>query len=97
MNHAHRSLQDLAGVSRHLKLAREQAEALARAQAEARAARERERNLFALSIGKVTPLRARNEVCFQEPPPSPLPLQLVLDEQSVLREAMSDEFDVSTL
>ena len=38
MNHAHRSLQDLAGVSRHLKLAREQAEALARAQAEARAA-----------------------------------------------------------
>ena len=97
MSQAHRSLQDLAAMSRHLKLLREQAEALARAQAEARAARERERNLFALSIGKVTPLRARNQVSFQEPAPPPLPLQLVLDEQNVLREAMSDEFDVSTL
>ena len=97
MNHAHRSLQDLAGVSRQLKLAREQAEALALAQAQVRAARERERNLFALSIGQVKPLRARNEVNFLEPPSDPLPLQLVLDEQNVLREAMSDEFDVSTL
>lgn len=97
MSQAHRSLQDLAAMSRHLKLLREQAEALALAQAEARAARERERNLFALSIGKVTPLRARNQVSFQEPAPPPLPLQLVLDEQNVLREAMSDEFDVSTL
>lgn len=97
MSQAHRSLQDLAAMSRHLKLLREQAEALALAQAEARAARERERNLFALSIGKVTPLRARNQVNFQEPAPPPLPLQLVLDEQNVLREAMSDEFDVSTL
>ena len=97
MNHAHRSLQDLAGVSRQLKLAREQAEALALAQAQALAARERERNLFVLSIGQVEPLRARNEVNFLEPPSEPLPLQLVLDEQNVLREAMSDEFDVSTL
>lgn len=97
MSQAHRSLQDLAAMSHHLKLLREQAEALALAQAEARAARERERNLFALSIGKVTPLRARNQVSFQEPAPPPLPLQLVLDEQNVLREAMSDEFDVSTL
>ena len=99
MSHAHRSLQDLAGISRHLKQMREQAEALALAQAEARAARERERNLFALSVGKVTPLRSRNEVSFVEPAPSPLPLplQMVLDEQNVLREAMSDEFDVSTL
>ena len=30
-------------------------------------------------------------------PPEPLPLQLELDEQRVLQEAMSDEFDVSTL
>ncbi|ACY34568.1 Smr/MutS family protein [Comamonas thiooxydans] len=97
MSHAHRSLQDLGGISRYLKQMREQAEALALAQAEARAARERERNLFALSVGKVTPLRSRNEVSFLEPAPSPLPLQMVLDEQNVLREAMSDEFDVSTL
>ena len=71
MSPAHRCLQDLAGVARQLKAAREQAEALARAQAEARAARERERNLFALTVGKVQPLRARNEVSFQEPAPLP--------------------------
>lgn len=97
MSQVQRSLQDLAGLARQLKAARERAEAQARAEAEARAARERERNLFALSVGQVRPLRARNEVSFQEPPPSPLPLQLALDEQKVLREAMSDEFDVSTL
>ncbi|MEG0199381.1 MAG: Smr/MutS family protein [Comamonas sp.] len=97
MIHAHRSLQDLAGISRQLKLAREHAEARALAQAQARAAKERERNLFVLSVGKVEQLRARNAVSFQVPPPAPLPLQLVLDEQNVLREAMSDEFDVSTL
>jgi DNA-nicking Smr family endonuclease len=97
VNHAHRSLQDLAGIARQLKAAREQAEALARAQAEARAVRERERNLFALSVGKVRPLRARNEVSFQDPAPEPRPLQLAIDEQKVLHEAMSDEFDVSTL
>ena len=97
MIYAHRSLQDLAGISRQLKLAREHAEARALAQAQARAAKERERNLFVLSVGKVEQLRARNAVSFQVPPPAPLPLQLVLDEQNVLREAMSDEFDVSTL
>lgn len=97
MNHAHRSLQDLAGLSRQLKAAREHAQALAKAEAEARATRERERNLFALTVGHVQPLRARNEVNFQEPLPAPLPLQLELDEQRVLLEAMSDEFDVSTL
>ena len=31
------------------------------------------------------------------PAPEPLPLQLELGEQRVLQEAMSDEFDVSTL
>lgn len=97
MNYAHRCLQDLASLSRQLRAAREQAEARAQAQAEARAARERERNLFALTVGQVQPLRARNEVSFQEPAPVPRPLQLALDEQKVLREAMSDEFDVATL
>lgn len=97
MIHTHRSLQDLAGMSRQLKAAREQAEAIAWAQAQARAAQERERNLFALTVGQVKPLRVRDKISFQLPSPAPLPLQLKLDEQNVLREAMSDEFDVSTL
>ena len=92
-----RSLEDLGMVARQLKAAREKAEALAREQAEARKARERERNLFALSVGAITPLRQRNQVSFQLPNPEPRPLQLERDERLVLVEAMSDEFDVSTL
>jgi hypothetical protein len=61
----------LAGSGRHLppsQAAREQAE-LSLAQAEACAARERERNLFALSVGKVTPLRARKSAFWSHPRP----------------------------
>ena len=91
------SLRDLGAIARQLKAARERAEALALAQEQARLARERERNLFALSVGAVLPLRASNQVRFEQAPPIPRPLQLELDEKQVLREAMSDEFDVSTL
>ncbi|WP_027015499.1 Smr/MutS family protein [Comamonas composti] len=97
MSRALHSLQDLASISRQLKAARERAQELARQEAEARAHAQRERNLFALTVGPVMPLRERNQISFQEPPPSPLPLQLEIDEQRVLQEAMSDEFDVSTL
>ena len=31
------------------------------------------------------------------PPPEPLPLQQQKDDEAVLQEAISDEFDVSTL
>ena len=65
-----RSLEDLGLVARQLKAAREKAEALAAAQAEARKARERERNLFALSVGAITPLRQRNQGPFSYPTPS---------------------------
>ena len=80
------------------------AEAAARAQAEhqqrleAERRKQAEKTLFQDSVGPVMPLRKRPEKPWLPPaPPEPLPLQLELDEQRVLREAMSDEFDVSTL
>ena len=75
------------------------AQQLALRQAQEAAARqaERERNLFALTVGAVTPLPVKNIYQNKSKNIPPEPLQLHIDEQNVLREAMSDEFDVSTL
>ncbi|MGB4928148.1 MAG: Smr/MutS family protein, partial [Giesbergeria sp.] len=47
--------------------------------------------------GAVTALRRHNRAHHAPDLPEPLPMQHWLDEARVLREAMSDEFDVSTL
>jgi hypothetical protein len=59
---------------------------------------ERERNLFALSVGVVTPLPKKNS-SLRTPGPNPCPSrrQRTLDEASVLVEALSDDFDVESL
>ena len=91
------SLKDLQQMQRHL------AEAQARAATEkaAREATERqrqaERNLFSRAVGAVKSLPDSRKAHLPSPAPEPLALHRQLDEQSVLREAISDEFDVSTL
>lgn len=75
----------------------------AQAQAEAAAARllaqqeERERRLFELSVGPVQPLRAARRVQHIPERLAPLPFQRLRDERAVMREALSDDFDVETL
>lgn len=84
-------------MQRHL------AEAQARAATEkaAREATERqrqaERNLFSRAVGAVKSLPDSRKAHLPSPAPEPLALQRQLDEQSVLREAISDDFDVTTL
>lgn len=75
------------------RLAREQA--AARQEAERKA--EAERNLFARAAGKVAPLRPAGKVHHTPEPPAPIPVQRQLDDQRVLRESISDEFDAATL
>ena len=90
--------QDLAPLRRSLAetAAREALRQQQRAEAVRRALEEQ--NLFENTVGPVTPLRSLSTRRWQpSEPPAPEPLQFLLDEQSVLREAMSDEFDVSTL
>ena len=61
--------------------------------------RQAEKNLFAHSIGPVKALPLRHsqvKPILLEPPP-PVPVQQQLDEQAVMREAISDEFDADTL
>jgi DNA-nicking Smr family endonuclease len=92
-----RTLQDLGALKQ--ALADSAAEAARReAEARERAAHDkRERELFARSVGPVAPLRQAVRAAVERPRPHPLPRQRERDEAAVLREAISDEFDVETL
>ena len=97
MSTSPRRLQDLAALKQALQDAAAQATGRA-ALARERAEREQhERELFARSVGPVTAMRASTRAAIKRPPPSPLPRQRERDEAAVLREAISDEFDVETL
>lgn len=92
-----KSLQDLEGIARQLAREREQRAAEEAARREAQRRAEAEKNLFTRAAGAVKPLPHHGRV---EPPraaPLPIPVQQQLDEQRVLQEALSDEFDTSTL
>jgi DNA-nicking Smr family endonuclease len=58
---------------------------------------DREKRLFELAVGPVKPLATARRVHHPATPVDPLPRQRMLDEASVMREALSDEFDVETL
>jgi len=92
-----KSLADLKTMQRTLAETREReaAEAAARAVAERR--RAAEKDLFSRAIGATQPLRRVAAVPLAPEPPAPIPVQHQLDEQRVLRESLSDEFDVETL
>lgn len=60
--------------------------------------REREHRLFELAVGPVQPLpRAGQRVAPHRTPVEPVPVQRQKDEAAVMREALSDEFDIETL
>jgi len=92
-----KNLADLKKVQRVLAETREReaTEAAARAAAERR--RAAEKDLFTRAIGATEPLRRKAAVQLAPEPPAPIPVQHQLDEQRVLRESLSDEFDVTTL
>jgi DNA-nicking Smr family endonuclease len=92
-----KSLQDLQAIRKHLadqeRVAREQA-AL---KAEAQKRTDGERNLFQRAAGKVQPLARHGRVHHAPEPVAPIPAQRQLDDERVLKEAISDEFDAATL
>jgi len=92
-----KSLQDLQAMHKHLaeqqKLAAQQE--AARRDAERRA--QAEKNLFVRAAGAVKPISQPPRVRLGPEQPPPIPVQQQLDEQRVLQEAISDEFDASTL
>jgi DNA-nicking Smr family endonuclease len=58
---------------------------------------DRENRLFELSVGPVQPLRDRRMAVHPRRLVAPEPRQRQLDESAVMREALSDDFDVETL
>ncbi len=59
--------------------------------------REREQKLFALAVGPVRPLADKGRIPPHRVPVDPQPVQRQRDEAAVMREALSDDFDVETL
>ncbi|MGJ7501071.1 Smr/MutS family protein [Variovorax sp. ZT5P49] len=92
-----KNLADLKQVQRALAETREREAAEAAARAVAERKRAAEKDLFARAIGATEPLRRKAAVPLAPEPPAPIPVQHQLDEQRVLRESLSDEFDVTTL
>jgi len=94
-----KTLAELKDVQRQLAEQREKAAAEAAARAALQKKKQAEQNLFERAIGATRPLRSHHKHAVQltPEPPAPIPVQHQLDEQRALREAMSDEFDVSTL
>lgn len=93
-------VHSLADLKQLRSVMKERAEAtLARERAEReRLEREaRERRLFELAVGPVRPLRDAGRVASPPSEAQPQPLQRRRDEAAVMREALSDNFDVETL
>jgi DNA-nicking Smr family endonuclease len=91
------ALQDLKKVRQKLAEAQSQAQAVAAAQALAARQRELESNLFVRAVGQVQRLPVKDQVNLVRPAPAPIAHQRQKDNQAVLRDCLSDEFDASTL
>jgi DNA-nicking Smr family endonuclease len=92
-----RSLQDLGLIKQTLS---KQAESEAAITAEKQAAERRakaEKTLFQRAVGPVKPLPSRPRVELNGTPAPPKAFQQKLDDDRVLHESLSDDFDVSTL
>ena len=92
-----KSLADLKQVKKAIE-AQAKLEAERKAEAE-RLARQNvaDKDLFLKAAGKVQPLAVPAKAPLKTEKPKPVPVQRQRDEQAVLSEAISDEFDVSTL
>lgn len=92
-----KSLKDLQHIQQKLaeqqKLAAEQEAARREAERLAHA----ERDLFVRAAGKVQPMRPHARVHLAPDQPPPIAVQQQLDDERVLREAISDDFDATTL
>lgn len=92
-----RSLDELGALARLMR-ERERRAAEEAARERERAARElRERQLFAITVGPVVPLRRAAPPAPRPPAPPAHPRQRALDEARVLHESISDEFDAESL
>jgi DNA-nicking Smr family endonuclease len=91
------SLADLKSVKKEIDAQAKQRETLAAARAAALKKAQAEKEIFTSSVGRVKPLVAPKKAQLVVQLPEPIPVQRQRDEQAVLREALSDEWDTSSL
>ena len=92
-----RGLSELGAIRKALLDARRAQAEAARLEAERLAREQRERDLFALTVGSVQPLRVPIPTAPRPAPPLAVARQRERDEAAVMFEAISDEFDVESL
>ncbi|MBA4255689.1 MAG: DNA mismatch repair protein MutS [Polaromonas sp.] len=87
----------LAAIRRVLQVRERERQAAQAAAAEAARQARAERHLFALTVGTVLPLRAQRRALIEQARALPHARQREKDEQAVMVEAISDDFDVESL
>ena len=92
-----RTLADLGTLKRALQDAQREAARSAERERERLAREQRERDLFALTVGAVVPLRVVARAPRRAPGPPAAARQRERDEAAVMHDAISDEFDVESL
>jgi len=92
-----RSLQDLALIKQTLNQQAEREAALAAEKLAQERRAKAEKNLFQRAVGQVKPLASQPRVELGSAPAPPKAFQQKRDDDRVLRESLSDDFDVSTL
>ena len=90
-------LAGLGGLRDALKGASQRAQRQKAAAAQASREAAADADMFRREIGEVAPLGAKPRATVPRTPPAPLPVQTKLDEEAVLHEAISDEFDPEVL
>jgi DNA-nicking Smr family endonuclease len=92
-----KSLKDLQHIQQKLVDQQKLAAAKEAARQEAERRAHAEKDLFVRAAGAVKPIRDHRRVHLAPDQPPPIAVQQQLDEQRVLQEAISDEFDATTL
>ncbi len=92
-----RDFGELATLARTMFVARCEVEAVATVERQRKARELHERNLFAVSVGPVLPLRKGAAAPPTRARPAPVPRQRLRDEARVLEESLSDDFDAAWL
>jgi DNA-nicking Smr family endonuclease len=91
------SLADLKTVKKEIDRQAAERAALEAARVALAKKRHEEKEIFSLAVGRVKPLPHKGQAHLPRLQPAPIAAQQQLDEQKVLQETMSDEWDTSSL